>query len=301
MNFAELTIPSYLTCLNVIDLVKNAWHQDVVVDLIEGLFIKEREKPIITKQAFNAVTLPPYQLPANKTKTVWRSRLFNQGTYKSEGFNGSFSKESRWKTKRGMKSSTLKLKKTWLPTSSMITSPTLGMTKKSVSPMIKSPRSTTTNTSPSKANNAPKSASISWKNVEGNRNTEVGNNAILEAKNEVHMISKGTVILDAGSQLTLRGGDSFITLDDSGISMVGAKIKINTGGTALKGSGFTTLQSPTLKAIVALEGLAKEDGESYSSGSPDTEGAVKALQQALNALNLPVKVDGLLQEKPVKH
>ncbi len=118
---------------------------DVVVDFIEG----DPEKPIITKQAFNAVTLPPYQLPANQTKTVWRSR-----SHKSEGFN-----EVSMEDQAGHEKLYLKAQKTWLPTSSMITSPTLVMTKKSVSPMIKSPRSTTTNTSPSKANNAPKSPS----------------------------------------------------------------------------------------------------------------------------------------------
>ncbi|VXC90223.1 hypothetical protein PSEUDO8Z_220004 [Pseudomonas sp. 8Z] len=45
------------------------------------------------------------------------------------------------------------------------------------------------------------------------------------------------MVLEAGSELTLKGGGSFIKLDGGGATLVGPVIKVNSGGAAGNGSG----------------------------------------------------------------
>ncbi|MCC5884702.1 MAG: hypothetical protein JJU25_18950, partial [Halomonas sp.] len=44
-------------------------------------------------------------------------------------------------------------------------------------------------------------------------------------------------VIDAGAEITLKAGGSFLKLDPSGITIVGAQVKINSGGSPGSGSG----------------------------------------------------------------
>jgi type VI secretion system secreted protein VgrG len=52
--------------------------QEVIVSFLEG----DPDQPIITGRTYNANNMPPYDLPAEKTKMTIKSR-----THKGEGFN----------------------------------------------------------------------------------------------------------------------------------------------------------------------------------------------------------------------
>lgn len=58
-----------------------------------------------------------------------------------------------------------------------------------------------------------------------------------EAGTEVHHKAGAKVVLDAGVELTISGGGSFIKLDPSGVTLSGPGIKINSGGAPGSGSG----------------------------------------------------------------
>src|SRR5690606_20707468 len=45
-----------------------------------------------------------------------------------------------------------------------------------------------------------------------------------------------TLVIEAGSELSIQAGGSFITLDAGGVTLVGAQVKLNAGGSAGKGS-----------------------------------------------------------------
>ncbi|WP_420916258.1 hypothetical protein [Pectobacterium carotovorum] len=59
------------------------------------------------------------------------------------------------------------------------------------------------------------------------------------------------IVLEAGAELTLKVGGSFIKIDPSGVSVVGAAININSGGSAGNGSGWAG-QIPILPGRVAV-------------------------------------------------
>ena len=46
------------------------------------------------------------------------------------------------------------------------------------------------------------------------------------------------IVMEAGSELTIKAGGSFIKLDASGITLVGPGIKMNSGGSPGTGSGW---------------------------------------------------------------
>ncbi|MGC1331828.1 MAG: type VI secretion system tip protein VgrG, partial [Pseudomonas sp.] len=55
------------------------------------------------------------------------------------------------------------------------------------------------------------------------------------------------VVLEAGAELTLKAGGSFIKVDGSGVTLSGATIKMNQGGSAGVGTAIAALLPGLLK------------------------------------------------------
>ena len=45
------------------------------------------------------------------------------------------------------------------------------------------------------------------------------------------------VVIEAGAEITLKAGGSFVKLDPSGVTIVGSQVKINSGGSPGRGQG----------------------------------------------------------------
>jgi type VI secretion system secreted protein VgrG len=73
------------------------------------------------------------------------------------------------------------------------------------------------------------------------QHVKVGVGQFVEAGNEIHYYAGSKVVIDAGMELTASGGGSFLKLDPSGITLSGASIKINSGGGPGKGTGIAIL------------------------------------------------------------
>jgi type VI secretion system secreted protein VgrG len=72
--------------------------------------------------------------------------------------------------------------------------------------------------------------------VGGDLHVKVGGLHALEAGKELHLKSD-KIVLEATSGITIKGPGGFITIDASGIAIKGTLVQINTGGSALAGSG----------------------------------------------------------------
>ncbi len=66
---------------------------------------------------------------------------------------------------------------------------------------------------------------------------KVGQTAALEAGQVVHIKAGTTLVLEAGSRLSLKVGENFIDIGPAGISITGAVVLINSGGSAGSGPG----------------------------------------------------------------
>jgi type VI secretion system secreted protein VgrG len=77
--------------------------------------------------------------------------------------------------------------------------------------------------------------------VADKQHLKIGTGQFVEAGNEIHYYAGNKVVLDAGMELTAKGGGSFLKLDPGGVTLSGATIKINSGGGPGKGSGIAVV------------------------------------------------------------
>ncbi len=77
--------------------------------------------------------------------------------------------------------------------------------------------------------------------MQGSQHLKLGAGQFIEAGQEIHLASGEKIVLQAGSELTLKVGGSFVKLDASGVTLVGAQVRLNSGGSAGKGAGAQPL------------------------------------------------------------
>ena len=223
---------------------------EVIVSFLEG----DPDQPIVTGRTFHASNRPPYELPRHKSRTVLRTET-HQGT----GFN-----ELRFEDQAGQEeiyihgqrdlNAVIKHDATWHIGHDLHTD-------------IDNERVTRVRKVPGK-DGAPPSLGNDHLTVEGEKRDHIkadysltvdaslhqklGQALLVEAGQEVHIKAGQKVVLEAGSELTLKVGGSFIKLDASGLTLVGPAIKMNSGGSPGKGSGWAG-KMPGLPGGVANE------------------------------------------------
>ncbi|WP_010487734.1 type VI secretion system Vgr family protein [Pseudomonas sp. S9] len=97
------------------------------------------------------------------------------------------------------------------------------------------------------------------------QHTQLGTAQLTKAGREIHLKAGQKMVIEAGVELTLQAGGSFIKLDPSGISMVGPIIRYNAGGAPGKGTGIAAL----LPAIPLPADMDKA-GELLKNATPGT-------------------------------
>ena len=80
--------------------------------------------------------------------------------------------------------------------------------------------------------------------VGGSQHIKLGTGRFIDAGEEIHLKAGQKLVIEAGSELTVQAGGSFIKLDAGGVTVVGAEVKLNSGGSAGAGSGVG-IQVPT--------------------------------------------------------
>jgi type VI secretion system secreted protein VgrG len=71
-----------------------------------------------------------------------------------------------------------------------------------------------------------------------NQHIKLGTAQLTKAGKEIHLKAGQKMVIEAGTELTLKAGGSFIKLDPGGITLSGPLAKINAGGSPGKGSGI---------------------------------------------------------------
>ncbi|MBS66918.1 MAG: type VI secretion system tip protein VgrG, partial [Pseudomonas sp.] len=102
---------------------------------------------------------------------------------------------------------------------------------------------------------------------------KLGTAQLTRAGREIHLKAGQKMVIEAGVELTLKAGGSFIKLDPGGITVSGPLARINAGGAPGKGSGIE-IKSPVLP------------------GMADSDKAGSLLEQAM-----PGKADSLLRKR----
>ncbi|WP_442478186.1 bacteriophage T4 gp5 trimerisation domain-containing protein, partial [Vibrio spartinae] len=89
--------------------------------------------------------------------------------------------------------------------------------------------------------------------IEGELHVKAGKVWVNEAGTEIHIKAGEQVIIEAGNEITLKAGGSFVKVDPSGVSLSGAGVNLNSGGSAGSGSGFGGELPFNAKALIQEE------------------------------------------------
>ena len=241
---------------------------EVIVDFIEG----DPDRPIITGKVYHGQNIPPYPLPAQKTKSTIKSRSTPGGG--SDNFN-----EFRFEDKKGEEEIYLHGEKDWTikiendknqtvdhdetltvgnnrtktvkkdETIKIVGNENYKVELDRMETVIGNRHLTV------KAELKEQVESNKHSAVKGNYNKKVDGTLslqadgiqkkvktayVLDAGNEVHIKAGDKIVFEAGSEITIKSGANFIKLDNTGLSIVGVpKANVNSGGSASDGSGVT--------------------------------------------------------------
>ncbi|SEF69559.1 Rhs element Vgr protein [Billgrantia desiderata] len=196
---------------------------EVLVSYLEG----DPDQPLITGRIYNAVSTPPYELPAHKTRTVIRTQ-----SHQGEGFN-----ELRFDDEAGQEQIWLHAQKDLELLTHNDRTEEIGydshltVHRNRISEIHADDHLTVRGQRHLKVDGDDHLI------VGATRHEKTARAQLVEAGQEIHHQAGSKTVIDAGAEITLKAGGSFLKLDPSGITIVGAQVKINSGGSPGSGSG----------------------------------------------------------------
>ncbi|MGY3857019.1 type VI secretion system Vgr family protein [Aeromonas intestinalis] len=197
---------------------------EVIVSFLEG----DPDQPIITGRTYHATNRPPYELPANKTRTVLRTE-----THQGEGFN-----ELRFEDQAGKEEIYIHGQK---DLNLLIENDTAWHIKHDEHRDIDNERITRIKANDHLTVNGEKRGHIKGDlslTVDASLHQKLGQSLLVEAGTEAHHKAGMKIVMEAGAELTLKVGGSFVKIDPSGVTLCGGSIKMNSGGSPGSGSGW---------------------------------------------------------------
>ncbi|MEZ8146333.1 type VI secretion system Vgr family protein, partial [Enterovibrio norvegicus] len=197
---------------------------EVIVSFLEG----DPDQPIITGRTYHATNVPPYPLPANKTRTVLRTE-----THQGEGFN-----ELRFEDEAGQEEIYVHAQKDM---NLLVENDRKDTIKHDLHLDVENERF-----SHIKVDDHLTVDGQSKEHVKGDKtlttdssiHIKQATSQLVDAGSEVHQKSGAKLVIEAGSQITLKAGGCFVTVDTAGVHISGPVIDLNAGGGAGSGSGF---------------------------------------------------------------
>ncbi|PMN87961.1 type VI secretion system Vgr family protein, partial [Enterovibrio norvegicus] len=197
---------------------------EVIVSFLEG----DPDQPIITGRTYHATNVPPYPLPANKTRTVLRTE-----THQGEGFN-----ELRFEDEAGQEEIYVHAQKDM---NLLVENDRKDNIKHDLHLDVENERF-----SHIKVDDHLTVDGQSKEHIKGDKtittdssiHIKQATSQLVDAGSEVHQKSGAKLVIEAGSQITLKAGGCFVTVDTAGVHISGPVIDLNAGGGAGSGSGF---------------------------------------------------------------
>lgn len=198
--------------------------EEVVVDFLEG----NPDRPLIVGSVYNASQMPPYPLPADKTKTVMKTNSSKGG----DGFN-----EIRLEDQKGQEQVFIHAERNFdLRVKNDRMENVDGSSSFTVEKDVKEAIKGTKHQSISGDRNEKVDGTASL-TAGADLQQKIGSNFALQAGSEVHIKSGMNLVLETGASLTLKVGSNFININPAGVIIKGNLVMINSGGSAGSGAG----------------------------------------------------------------
>ncbi len=201
---------------------------EVLVTFLEG----DPDQPLVTGCLYHKEHQVPYDLPANKTRTVFKT-LSSPG---GGGYN-----ELRIEDRKGAEQIYLHAQRDWDENIEHDQKIRVGHERHDT---VEANSYSEFRAEEHRTTHADRKTEIRANDhltVGNTQHLKIGTGQFVEAGNEIHYYAGSKVVIDAGMELTASGGGSFLKLDPSGVTLSGATIRMNSGGAAGKGSGLKIL------------------------------------------------------------
>ncbi|MBZ0328735.1 type VI secretion system tip protein VgrG [Halomonas sp. ANAO-440] len=194
---------------------------EVIVSFLEG----DPDQPLITGRVYNAVNTPPYELPAHKTRTVLRTQSHKGDGFNELRFEDEAEREQIWlHAQKDLELFTNNDRTEEIGNNSFLT--------------VHHDRISEIHHDDHLTVRGQRHVQVGGDDhliVGATRHEKIGRARLMEAGQEIHYKAGDKAVIESGAEITLKAGGSFIKLDPSGITIVGAQVKINSGGSP--GSG----------------------------------------------------------------
>ncbi|WP_339451365.1 type VI secretion system tip protein TssI/VgrG, partial [Pseudomonas sp. EA_5y_Pfl2_R50] len=207
---------------------------EVLVTFLEG----DPDQPLISGCLYHKENTVPYELPANKTRSTFKT-LSSMG---GGGYN-----ELRIEDKKGQEQIYLHAQRDWDENIEHDQKIRVGnerhdtVEKNSYSEFKAEEHHTVY------ADRKVEARANDHLTVGVNQHIKIGTGQFIDAGQEIHLSSGMKVVLEAGAELTLIGGGSFIKIDAGGVTMSGPVINMNSGGSPGSGTGAAPLPPGVVK------------------------------------------------------
>ncbi|MDG2971297.1 phage baseplate assembly protein V, partial [Pseudomonas extremaustralis] len=211
---------------------------EVLVTFLEG----DPDQPLISGCLYHKEHPVPYPLPANKTRTVFKTMSSPGGS----GFN-----ELRIEDKKGAEQIFLHAQRDWDENIEHDQKIRVGnerhdTVEQNAYSEFKAEEHHTVH-----ADRKVQARADDHLTVAMNQHVKIGAGQFVEAGREIHLRSGLKVVVEAGKELTLKAGGSFIKIDGSGVWVSAPVTKLNSGGSPGSGTGAAPLLPGQLKAADA--------------------------------------------------
>ena len=220
---------------------------EVLITFLEG----DPDQPLITGCLYHRENAVPYELPANKTRSVFKT-LSSPG---GGGYN-----ELRIEDRKGAEQIYVHAQRDWDQNIEHDQKIRVGHERHDT---IEANSYSEFRAEEHRTTHGDRRSEIKADDhltVGNNQHIKIGTSQFIEAGNEIHLSSGLKVVLEAGSELTFKAAGSFIKLDAGGITMVGPLIRMNSGGSPGKGSGAAPV-SPVLPKPADTAPIGEKTGK----------------------------------------
>ncbi|KAE9641697.1 type VI secretion system tip protein VgrG, partial [Pseudomonas sp. PB103] len=201
---------------------------EVLVTFLEG----DPDQPLISGCLYHKENTVPYALPANKTRTTFKT-LSSMG---GGGYN-----ELRIEDKKGQEQIYLHAQRDWDENIEHDQKIRVGnerhdtVEKNSYTEFKAEEHHTVYE------DRKVEAQASDHLTVGVNQHIKIGTGQFMDAGQEIHLDSGIKVVLEAGAELTLIGGGSFIKIDAGGVTLSGPVINLNSGGGPGSGTGAAAI------------------------------------------------------------
>ncbi|MCP5419725.1 MAG: type VI secretion system tip protein VgrG [Gammaproteobacteria bacterium] len=263
--------------------------QEVIVEHEEG----DPDRPIITGRVYNGTNMPPYELPANMTRSSLKS-LSSKG---GGGFN-----ELRFEDKKGEEQIFIHGERNQDTRIKNDAFEWIGHDRHLIVKNDQFEKVEANKHLIVTADQKEKVSGDKHQAVQGNHNQKVtgtlsidvaqdiqekagANYALQATSGEIHLKAGQKVVIEAGMELTIKAGSNFIKIDMTGVTIYGAMVNINSGGSPGSGSGSSpeSPQDPT----EAQEAADDEAGQVTSaSANPEQKQGESTDSEAVGSFEL---------------